>query len=210
MRGRAADWPRAMLASGTHDHKRGEDVRARLAVLSEVPALWRERVTPWLAQVSAIDATIAPDDAYMLLQTLFGAWHEALLPDDATGLARFAERIIGWQEKALREAKLRSSWEDPDEAYEKRCHDLVGVLLDPQRSAAFLTDMAGLVDATQRASEANALSQTALRYTVPGVPDLYQGAELADLSLVDPDNRRPVDYAERQALLTDGGVPSSA
>ncbi len=205
MRGRAADWRRAMLASGTHDHKRGEDVRARLAVLSEVSALWREHVTAWLAQVRAIDATIAPDDAYMLLQTLFGAWPEALLPDDATGLARYAERIVGWQEKALREAKLRSSWEDPDEAYEKRCHDLVGVLLDPERSAAFLTDMAGLVDATQRASEANALVQTALRYTVPGVPDLYQGAELADLSLVDPDNRRPVDYAKRQALLTDGG-----
>ncbi|MBD8638345.1 malto-oligosyltrehalose synthase [Sphingomonas sp. CFBP 13733] len=198
---RAACWPRAMLASATHDHKRGEDVRARLAVLSEIPGRWRETVTGWVAAAAAIDDAVDPGDAYMLLQTLFGAWPEGHQIDDRPGLAAFAERIVGWQEKSLREAKLRSSWEAPDEAYEDRCHVLARALLDPDRSARFLRELHDLVEATAAAAQANALVQTALRYTVPGVPDLYQGTELADLSLVDPDNRRPVDYARRARLL---------
>ncbi len=198
---RAACWPRAMLASATHDHKRGEDVRARLAVLSEIPVRWRETVTGWLAAAAAIDNAVDAGDAYMLLQTLFGAWPEGLQIDDRAGLAAFAERIVGWQEKSLREAKLRSSWEAPDEAYEDRCHALARALLDADRSARFLRELHDLVEATAAAAQANALVQTALRYTVPGVPDLYQGTELADLSLVDPDNRRPVDYACRARLL---------
>ncbi|MBP2512264.1 malto-oligosyltrehalose synthase [Sphingomonas sp. PvP018] len=198
---RAARWPRAMLASATHDHKRGEDVRARLAVLSEIPVRWRETVTGWLAAAAAIDDAVDAGDAYMLLQTLFGAWPEGLQIDDRAGLAAYAERIVGWQEKSLREAKLRSSWEAPDEAYEDRCHALARALLDPDRSARFLRELHDLIEATAAAAQANALVQTALRYTVPGVPDLYQGTELADLSLVDPDNRRPVDYARRARLL---------
>ncbi|RDE04750.1 malto-oligosyltrehalose synthase [Sphingomonas aracearum] len=201
MVGRARDFPRAMLATATHDHKRGEDVRARLAVLSEVPALWREHLARWEAHADEIDAAIDRGDRYMLLQTLFGAWPEGLAATDAHGLAAFAERVNGWQEKALREAKLRSSWEAPDEAYEGRCKALTEALLDPARLPSFLADMAGLIDCLAPAARANTLAQAALRYTVPGVPDLYQGTELLDTSLVDPDNRRPVDYAVRQAVL---------
>jgi (1->4)-alpha-D-glucan 1-alpha-D-glucosylmutase len=192
----AKDFPCRMLATATHDHKRGEDVRARLAVLSEVPGEWRETVTRWRATNAPFAAGIDPADEYMLYQTLIGAW-----PIDA-------ERVIAWQQKALREAKLRSSWEAPDEAYEKRAAGLVEALLDPARSAVFLEDMERFVARLEAPARANSLVVTALRYTLPGVPDLYQGAELPDLSLVDPDNRRPVDYALRERLLADPDDPA--
>ncbi|MGU3390705.1 malto-oligosyltrehalose synthase [Sphingomonas sp. M1A8_2b] len=202
---RARDWPAAMLATATHDHKRGEDVRARLAVLSEIPDEWRARVEHWLGLAAPLASAVDPADVYMLLQTLFGAWPEGLTASDATGLAAFAERIVAWQEKALREAKLRSSWEAPDQAYEARCHELARALLDSARSAIFLDDLTACVARIAPAAEANSLAQVALRYTVPGIPDLYQGTEIADLSLVDPDNRRAVDYAKLQATLD--GIP---
>jgi len=141
---------------------------------------------------------------------LFGAWPDGLLPDDQAGLSVYAERIVGWQEKSLREAKLRSSWEAPETDYEERCHAVARGLLDAGRSGAFLADVRALLDLTAAATQANALVQTALRYTVPGVPDLYQGAELSDLSLVDPDNRRPVDYALRARWLDTGGDAKQA
>ncbi len=193
MRARADRWPNAMLTTATHDHKRGEDVRARLAVLSEIPDIWRDRVTRWQTLAAPHAENVDPGDAYMLLQTIVGAW-----PEDRTG---FADRVLGWQEKALREAKLRSSWEAPDEAYETCCHDLARALLN---SEEFTADVTAFVASIAAAAQANTLAQVALRYTVPGVPDLYQGTELADLSLVDPDNRRPVDYAAREACLHDG------
>lgn len=208
MAARADLWPHAMLATATHDHKRGEDVRARLAVLSEIPDVWRDHATRWLALPAV--AGVDPGDAYMLLQTLFGAWPDDLSADDAAGLSAFADRVIAWQDKALREAKLRSSWEAPDEAYEAGCADLARALLDPARSADFLADMGALLRRTASAAEANGLAQVALRYTVPGMPDLYQGTEFADRSLVDPDNRRPVDYAARRAALAAGGDPKQA
>jgi (1->4)-alpha-D-glucan 1-alpha-D-glucosylmutase len=158
------------------------------------------------ADAGAID----PADLYMLFQTLFGAWPEDLGADDADGLAAFAERVSGWQEKALREAKLRSSWEAPDEEYERRCQALVRDLLDPHGSSEFLSSLANFVERTGAAARANMLAQVALRYTVPGVPDLYQGTELPDFSLVDPDNRRPVDYARRQRFVEDGGASGAA
>ncbi len=198
---RARDWPAAMLATATHDHKRGEDVRARLAVLSELPDLWGARVERWRELAAPFADGVDPADAYILLQTLFGAWPEGLTASDTEGLSDFAERIVAWQEKALREAKLHSSWEAPDEAYEGRCHGMARALLDPERSQAFLDDMTAFVGRIAPAAAANGLAQVALRYTVPGVPDLYQGTEIADLSLVDPDNRRPVDYAHLQASL---------
>ncbi len=201
---RASTWPSAMLATATHDHKRGEDVRARLAVLSEVPDLWRARVEYWLTLAAPFAGQVDPADVYMLVQTLFGAWPAKLSAWDGKGLAVYAERIVAWQEKALREAKLRSSWEAPDEAYEARCHDLARALLDPDRSSDFIEDLASFVDRLSPAADANGLAQVALRYTVPGVPDLYQGTEIADLSLVDPDNRRPVDYPALQAALKTG------
>lgn len=184
MQGRAADWPRAMLTTATHDHKRGEDVRARLAVLSEMPDEWRGFAEPWLADVGDVDR----GDAYALLQTLVGAW-----PDHGTD--DFAERVIGWQQKALREAKVRSSWEAPQEEYERAAAELVRRwLAAPERIEAFVRRIAP-------AALANSLAQVALRCFSPGFPDCYQGAELLDLSLVDPDNRRPVDYGERERLL---------
>ncbi len=204
---RARDWPAAMLATATHDHKRGEDVRARLAVLSELPDLWGARVERWRELAAPFADGVDPADAYMLLQTLFGAWPEGLTESDTKGLSDFAERIVAWQEKALREAKLHSSWEAPDEAYEGRCHGLARALLDPAQSQAFLDDMTAFVGRIAPAAATNGLAQVALRYTVPGVPDLYQGTEIADLSLVDPDNRRPVDYAQLQASL-DGETPA--
>ena len=205
MAARAKDWPRALLATATHDHKRGEDVRARLAVLSEMPDRWLAHVATWNEVAADALEGVDPADAYMLYQTIFGAWPEGLATDDAAGLAAFAERVNAWQEKALREGKLRSSWEAPQEEYEARCKALTEVLLDPARSASFLSDLAQLRVKTAAAAEANMLAQMTLRLTVPGVPDTYQGTEFADLSLVDPDNRRPVDYAARKQALADGG-----
>jgi (1->4)-alpha-D-glucan 1-alpha-D-glucosylmutase len=201
--GRAERFPRGMLATATHDHKRGEDVRARLAVLSEVPNSWREAVMRWHAMAAPHADGVEPGDIYMLFQTLFGAWPDGLAVDDAEGLSAFADRVIAWQQKALREAKLRSSWEAPNEAYEGAAEALVRALLDPARSSAFLADLHAFLATTAAPARANSLAQVALRYTVPGVPDCYQGTELPDFSLVDPDNRRPVDYGLRGQLLAD-------
>ena len=203
---RAERLPRAMLATATHDHKRGEDVRARLAVLSEIPEEWIARVARWNELAQPEEAGIAAADAYALYQTLFGAWPQALAVDDRGALAAFAARVTAWQEKALREAKLRSSWAAPDEAYEGRAKAFAESLLDPARSADFLADLAAFAERCRPAGEANGLVQALLRCTVPGVPDLYQGAEFADLSLVDPDNRSPVDFRARaEALASEGG-----
>lgn len=201
---RAEHFPHAMLTTATHDHKRGEDVRARLAVLSNIPETWQTHVMRWEELVSDAGYGVAPADRYMLYQTLFGAWPQGLAADDAAGLGDFAARVVAWQEKALREAKLRSSWQAPDEAYEARARALVETLLDPSRSGEFLRDLIGLVETTAGAAMANSLVQVGLRYTLPGVPDLYQGTECADFSLVDPDNRRPVNYDYRRALLQRG------
>ncbi len=203
---RGREWKSAMLATATHDHKRGEDSRARLAVLSEIPAAWRAQVMLWRDLAAPFADGVDPGDAYMLLQTLFGAWPDALTASDVAGLGAYADRVVAWQEKALREAKLRSSWEAPDEAYEKRCQDLARALLDPARSRPFLEAIVAFVAEVRPAAETNTLVQAALRYTVPGVPDVYQGTESSDLSLVDPDNRRPVDYPMLQDALQGGSL----
>ncbi|ABS62169.1 malto-oligosyltrehalose synthase [Parvibaculum lavamentivorans DS-1] len=203
---RARDFPHAMLATATHDHKRGEDIRARLAVLSEIPEEWRTRVRAWREMNAPLSRNLASPDLYMLYQTLFGAWPVGLTASDAPGLAAFSARVTAWQVKALREAERRSAWEEPDESYEASCRELVEALLDPVRSRDFLTDLTDFVAWTEPAARANSLVQAALHYTVPGVPDLYQGAELPDLSLVDPDNRRPVDYAARRELIAGGST----
>ncbi|MGK2910861.1 MAG: malto-oligosyltrehalose synthase [Sphingobium sp.] len=209
MVGRAELFPHALLATATHDHKRGEDVRARLAVLSELPDLWRDHVERWFDAMPNGANGMDRGDLYMLFQTLFGAWPDDLEISDHDGLSAYADRVIAWQEKSLREAKLRSSWEAPDEAYEAACATVVRDLLDPAKSSAFLSDMAALLTLFAAPAQANMLVQTALRYTVPGVPDLYQGTEMTDFSLVDPDNRRPVDFARRQDAL-DGAPRAGA
>jgi (1->4)-alpha-D-glucan 1-alpha-D-glucosylmutase len=202
---RACNWPLGMLAVATHDHKRGPDVRARLAVLSEVPDLWRDAVHAWF-EITRVDRPdiIAADDAYMLFQTLVGAWPFGLSPDDAAGLGAFGERLAGWREKSLREAKLRSSWAAPDAGYEAANMAWLRLLLDPLRSAAFLRSLTDFVDRIAAAGAINGMVQAAVQCIWPGVPDIYQGAELWDLSLVDPDNRRPVDYEVRRRRLADG------
>ncbi|NVD44758.1 malto-oligosyltrehalose synthase [Altererythrobacter sp. HHU K3-1] len=198
---RARSFPHSMLATATHDHKRGEDVRARLAVLSALPETWASRVAAWDNASNGPDSGFHAADRYALYQMVFGAWPEGLTPDDDTGLEAFAERLSAWQEKALREAKLRSSWERPDSDYEQCANAFVAQLLNAGGTDSIAHEVFRLVKATAGATLANILVQTALRYTVPGMPDCYQGCELPDFSMVDPDNRRPVNFAKREALL---------
>lgn len=187
--------PHAMLASATHDHKRGEDVRARLAVLSCVPDLWRETLQRWAGIEQDMGACVHPADRYQIFQTLFGAWPEVR---QSVMAAEFRERIGAWLEKSLREARLRSSWEEPDSDYEAAAQNFLMQLLD---NDGFTQDMEDFARRLAPAAEANSLAQTALKFCIPGVPDTYQGTELQDFSLVDPDNRRPVDYDLRLRLL---------
>lgn len=203
-------FPHALLATATHDHKRGEDLRARLLVLSERPVDWAAAVSQWreLNAPLRADAAIGAGDEYMLYQTLAGAWAPDLRPGDAAALAAFGERLAGWQLKALREAKLQTGWIEPDADYEASCRRFLERCLDPSCSGEFLADLARFVDSIAPAGALNSLTQALLRLTAPGVPDQYQGTEFWDFSLVDPDNRRPVDYAARaQALDGDAAVP---
>ncbi len=192
--------PHAMLATATHDHKRGEDARARIAVISERPADWTRAVGRW-AQLNRskrgeIGGRPAPSraDEYLLYQTLIGAWPLALDWHDADGLAAFAARIREYMIKAVREAKRETSWALPDSDYESAVTGFVDRILDAQVSHGFLGEIASFVDGIVVAGALNGLVQTTLRLTTPGVPDLYQGTEGWDFSLVDPDNRRPVPF----------------
>ena len=200
---RMAEYPSSMLSTATHDHKRGEDTRARLAVLSEVPVLWRRTVTGWYAMNDAFRPdNIRRADEYQLYQTLFGVWP----PDGsgATDFARLAERLQGWSNKYLREAKLRSRWRTPNESYEKKFHQFVDGLLTAPSANQFRSSMDSFVAYARPAALANSIAQCTLRCTLPGVPDLYQGCEFLDFSMVDPDNRRAVDYAARREALGSG------
>jgi (1->4)-alpha-D-glucan 1-alpha-D-glucosylmutase len=186
--GLAAGRPRALLATATHDTKRGEDVRARLAVLSEVPVAWRTAVERWRARAEAGWGDIAPDRTfeYAMWQTLVGAWPLA------------QQRAQTFAEKATREARLRTSWRRPDAAYEAaRARWLAAVYAD----ADLVSDIAAFAAELQPHGDRNALAQLLIKLTAPGVPDFYQGSELRDDALVDPDNRRPVDLAARARRL---------
>jgi (1->4)-alpha-D-glucan 1-alpha-D-glucosylmutase len=189
MAARVSSVPQAMLTIATHDHKRGADARARLAALSHHAQAWTGFVEG-CERPKGID----PADFYFLLQTLVGAWPTQI--DEA-----FVERIAQWCEKYLREAKLRSNWASPVVAYEDAFKALARDLCLAQGSEAFRSQLASLLQTIDAQAQANMMIQTVLEYTLPGVPDLYQGTEFADFSLVDPDNRRPVDYTARQAAL---------
>jgi (1->4)-alpha-D-glucan 1-alpha-D-glucosylmutase len=210
-RRRQRNHPHAMLATATHDHKRGEDVRARLNVLSEVPRPWSRNVQRWMrwnrGKRSDVDGSMAPSrsDEYLFYQTVVGAWPlEAGAPDAGAG---FAQRIDEYMQKAIREAKLHTSWAAPDEEYERAVSSFVNRCLDPELSRPFVDDVAAFVDEIAPAGAVNGLAQVVLKLTSPGVPDTYQGTELWDLSLVDPDNRRPVDYdLRREHLAADMGL----
>jgi (1->4)-alpha-D-glucan 1-alpha-D-glucosylmutase len=207
--------PATMLASATHDHKRGEDVRARINVLSELPAEWRRRVGRWArlnrSKRREADGRPVPgrNDEYLLYQTLVGAWPLGLEADDADGLATFAERIVAYMIKACREAKQRTSWTAPDEEYEQGLERFVRRILDPHEARAFLADFLPFQARVAVVGALNGLAQTMLKLTTPGIPDTYQGCELWDLSLVDPDNRRPVDFDLRHAMLQQDDDPAT-
>jgi (1->4)-alpha-D-glucan 1-alpha-D-glucosylmutase len=197
---RAATHPNAMLATATHDHKRGEDVRARLAALSNHPTEWRDSVASWFTlNAPRRPEGLAPDDEYQLYQTLVGAWPLDLAATDTKAGRAFATRVMKWQQKALREAKLRSSWTAPNTGYEDAAKAFTAAVLE---APEFLAALEAFVGRIAHEGAMNGLMQVVLRMTLPGVPDLYQGTEFWDFSLVDPDNRRPVDYEARTSALS--------
>ncbi|MEK2608831.1 malto-oligosyltrehalose synthase [Pseudomonas shirazensis] len=209
---RLRDFPDNLLATATHDHKRGEDCRARLAVLSERGPWLAGRVEHWRELAEPLREALndgpapSPGDELMLYQTLLGSWPLQLDLNDQSALAQYAERIRQWQQKALREAKLRSAWSAPNEAYEAASAAFVDGLLLERDHQQLRNSLAEAAQALACPGALNGLAQALLRMTSPGVPDLYQGNEYWDFSLVDPDNRRPVDYALRRATL-DASTP---
>jgi (1->4)-alpha-D-glucan 1-alpha-D-glucosylmutase len=204
---RQARWPWALSATSTHDTKRSEDVRARLNVLSELPDQWHDCVARW-SQLNqphrgSVDDAPAPDanEEYMLYQTLVGAW--PLEPYSVDEYTQFVERVQGCMRKALHEAKVHTSWINPNVEYDDAVGQFVARILDPQISGPFLEDLRGFQERISYYGMLNSLAQTLIKITAPGVADIYQGTELWDFSLVDPDNRRRVDYGRRQELLAE-------
>jgi (1->4)-alpha-D-glucan 1-alpha-D-glucosylmutase len=210
MRSRAREWPHGMSATATHDTKRGEDARARLMALTEISGEWTSAVARWkllnAPRLVADGGMRAPSVAaeYMLYQTLLGAW-PVEGPD-----AAFTERIQAYALKAAREGKEQTSWLNPHQPYESGLKTFIERILDPSQSGEFLESMAAMARRVALLGALNSLSQLTLKATMPGVPDFYQGTEFWDLSLVDPDNRRPVDFAERAAVLASLGTPEWA
>ncbi|MEE3803849.1 malto-oligosyltrehalose synthase [Mycobacterium intracellulare] len=185
---RARMWPQAMTTLTTHDTKRGEDVRARIGVLSQVPSLWAEFVARWETRAPSPD----PATGQFLWQNIFGVW-----PVSGQVSRELRDRLHGYAEKAIREAAWHTSWNEPDTDFEDAIHRWLDTVLDGP-VAGQLTE---LVAQLNPHAASDALGQKLLALTVPGIPDVYQGTELWDDSLVDPDNRRPVDYAARRAAL---------
>ncbi|MEJ0038578.1 MAG: malto-oligosyltrehalose synthase [Gammaproteobacteria bacterium] len=214
---RAKNWPHEMLASSTHDTKRAEDVRARMNCLSEMPAVWRKSIQRWSrmnrARRKIVDDLPAPGPhaEYLLYQTLLGTWPvapsartddtqllKALNDDD---FAAYRERIEEYMVKASREGKRRTSWANVNEAYESALRQFIRLSLEFREGNPFPTEIGDLARRLARFGYFNSLSQTLCKLTAPGVPDIYQGNEIWDWSLVDPDNRRPVDFATRRRRL---------
>ena len=199
--------PGSLLATTTHDTKRSEDVRARINVLSEIPHWWRRTVNRW-ARLNRrfhreVDGEPAPDrnDEYLFYQTLVGVW--PVDPPDAQTHAALIARLQAYMEKATHEAKLRTSWLNPDAEYDAAVRDFVAAVLEDQPKNRFLAEFRAFHERVVDWGLYAALSQTLLKLTSPGCPDIYQGQELWDFSLVDPDNRRPVDFAQRRWLLSE-------
>jgi (1->4)-alpha-D-glucan 1-alpha-D-glucosylmutase len=202
---RAEHWPHAMLATSTHDTKRSEDVRARLNVLSEIPAAWRLALRHWSRTNQSlkhiVDGIQVPtaNDEYFIYQTLLGVWPQG--EPDKNEMANFSVRIAEYQVKAVREAKVHTSWINPNTAYEDAILSFTDALINSPAESAFMSDFLPFQRRIARLGIFNSLSQTLIKFTVSGMPDIYQGCELWDFSLVDPDNRRPVDFGYRQNLL---------
>jgi (1->4)-alpha-D-glucan 1-alpha-D-glucosylmutase len=220
-RERVADWPHEMSATGTHDTKRGEDLRARLNVLSEIPDAWAAAIARWRqlnaqSRPAVDDEQVAdgqsPDanEEYLIYQTLVGIWpiaptaaktdlNEAVADDDAAW-ALLTQRMLNYLEKALREAKLHTSWLAPDREFEDSVQAFVRAILN-DRTSPFLIDLDRFARSIADAGFVNSLAQLLVKICAPGVPDFYQGVELWDFNLVDPDNRRPVDFSLRREML---------
>lgn len=182
------DWPLTMLAGSTHDTKRSEDVRARLNLLSEIPDKWKTNVKKWKKMNASLRISGVPDanTEYLLYQTLFATW-----PIEK-------ERILQYMEKAVREAKAHTNWSNPDQKYESSLQDFINKLYD---NAEFIKSLADFASDQTEAGQTNSLLQLTIRLTAPGFPDIYQGCEVWNNSLTDPDNRRPVDLAHNLELL---------
>jgi (1->4)-alpha-D-glucan 1-alpha-D-glucosylmutase len=217
MRERSKRQPEGLSATATHDTKRGEDARARLYVLSEMPESWAAGAERWREQNRALKCTVRgcplPDaeTEWALYQALAGAWPSDLGPDDAAGLVALAERMVQFALKAAREAKLHTSWTAPNPGFEQALLQFVRDMLDPGISSAFLADFTRVLQPVFVAGALNSLVQTLIKLAAPGVPDIYQGTELWDLSLVDPDNRRPVDFKRMSHVASEldhSSVPS--
>ena len=199
---RREEWPYEMLATSTHDTKLGEDVRARIDVLSEIPEEWGREVSRWMRlnrhARTIVDGEPAPDrnDEYRFYQVLVGGW-----PGGTAVSKEFVERLQAYMVKSIKEAKLHSSWINPFEAYENAATAFVERVLLGREAAKFLPALAPLRQRIARCGMVNSLTQVALKIASPGVPDFYQGSELWDLTLVDPDNRRPIDFDERAHRL---------
>ena len=205
MRERSEKWPQSMSATATHDTKRGEDVRGRLNVLSEVAGEWESAIGKWREMNAAVrvevEGGMAPDanEEYLLYQTLLGSWPVLGLSENWPG-EEYVGRITQYMHKALREAKVHTSWLSPQVAYEDGVKTFIERMLDPG-NGAFLESVRAFTKSIADAGFVNSLAQLVLKIGVPGLPDFYQGCELWDFNLVDPDNRRPVDFGRRQQLL---------
>ena len=198
-------WPFAMTATATHDHKRGEDVRARLNVLAEIPDEWRKAIRRWSmlnrSKRTPIQEEFAPDrnDEYLFYQTLVGMWPAG--PADEVSLETVKTRLTDYMLKATKEAKVRTSWINPNQEYDAAIIKFICKTLKPSKSNRFLDSFLSFQERIAKVGAINSLAQVAIKLTAPGIPDTYQGCELWDLSLVDPDNRRPVDYELRRKYL---------
>jgi len=206
---RQRDWPASLLATSTHDSKRSEDVRARMLAISEIPPLWGRSLQKWRTTnrrfKKQIDDAEAPDagEEYLLYQTLLGTWPVDLdgAPVPSAG-PKFTARIQRYMAKALKEAKLNTSWIQPNENWDDAMQEFVARILEAGPRNKFLPAFLPVAAEIARLGAINSLAQTAIKLTAPGVPDIYQGTEIWDDSLVDPDNRRPIDYARRREMLT--------
>ncbi|MEP6974923.1 MAG: malto-oligosyltrehalose synthase, partial [Spartobacteria bacterium] len=201
-------WPATMLSTSTHDTKRSEDVRARMAAISEIPDTWRRSLSRWRAVnrrwKKAIEESEAPDgnEEYLLYQILLGSWPLASFRElSETERGDYVSRIQQYMTKAMKEAKLNTSWVQPNEEWDSAVSDFVAKILAPAPRNRFLENFIPVAEEVARLGAINSLSQTLLKLTAPGVPDIYQGNEIWDFSLVDPDNRRAIDYGRRQELL---------
>jgi (1->4)-alpha-D-glucan 1-alpha-D-glucosylmutase len=226
---RAHEWPHSLLATSTHDTKRGEDARARINVISEIPTEWHDAVWRWRAfnadKKQVLNGKVAPDpnDEYLFYETLIGAWPEmsslALEPEPDSSAAaaqtkmnpsartllfpesEFLERVVAQMTKSAREAKVNTSWTRQNQSYESAVEQFVRKVLEPSAGNLFLDDFRSLQRRVAFFGILNSLSQTLVKIAAPGVPDFYQGSELWDLNFVDPDNRRPIDFEHRRILL---------